>query len=61
MSILAKEYDEVAARRVYAEERVEERVESMALEMLHNGIEVHMVALITKLPIETIYDLQHRV
>jgi len=53
-------YDPEVAKRVYAEERVEERMKDLALELLREGDSIEKIIRATKLPIETIEELQHR-
>jgi predicted transposase/invertase (TIGR01784 family) len=58
MSILFTEYDEEVAKRVYAEERVEDERIELAKEMLMDNEPIEKIARYTKLPIEVIHDLQ---
>ena len=54
MSILTAEYDIEIAKKVYGEELLEDVV----IELLHEGMTIEKIAKVTKLPIETIKEIQ---
>jgi len=51
------EYDVEIAKRVYAEEQVED----IALQMLADGESIEKIIKWTKLPSETLYELQQQI
>lgn len=61
VSLLTMEYDVEVAKKVYAEERVEERVEDIAIEMLREGDTIEKIIRITKLPEKAIQELKNHV
>jgi len=58
MSILETPYDEAAAKRVYAEEMIEDREIEMATEMLADGVSIDKIIKWTRLPLEEINKLR---
>ena len=61
VSILATEYNEEIARRVYAEERIEDERITIAKRFLKRGISVEIVAEDTELDLSTVIQLKEEV
>ena len=58
MSILAAEYDVEIAKRIYAEEQVEEKTLEIAKGMLLEGDSIEKIIKLTKISFEAIKELQ---